>query len=857
MPFQVQTVNRFTKRCRKQHGGLLIHSMGSGKTRTAIALAMNLPYQKMKFVITPPALDTPWKDEALKNFNLPVSALDNVRFMDYNQLKRVDDENIFANAIILCDEAHWLLDILRYSDNEDIIKRGFKRADKVYLLTGTPLQNDWNDLSALVNLAAAKEVLPGNMPDFNDAYAKTPALYRHLLDVSNYIVFPALTAYAASNLYAAGKEDAAAIQTTGLKAAASMAYLVGYSALGVISRYRMRNLARSVVEGYDSSFPTPVNTEKLFEAVKQYVSYFDFNNLVGDELKPYPVQVYREEKIPLTPFQLEMATLWAYGFQEDKSTLREHGLKHTVTRAEMMVMFGQRKAGDYTGTTEKAQRDADEFRKDMRRLGNITWDHFYLSPVRLTMEDKPEADRKGMDIYNCGFGYVARPAVPDDVLPPQYVFPGARFACPKFVEALHIIEDVRTKSTFLPVVYSNFDELGFQSFSAFLNSVSINHIVIHARDSAEVRQRLVGRANEPYARLKPADSASEAPEDVRRRDDAMLRRTIEKWGEKFKLTPADVASLLRFKSAQATVPYCVLVHPIIKEGISFTLNPAMIILEAPDGYGNQEQIYARVLRTLKPIDREIAGINGMLNADGRVCKDIVQVITSDGQWKIEDGLLYKTNKMPVRSRISSAFGALQRLAPKIMPSSMTLPYARFGAVRPDSRFAMDLEQYSTKSPAAPWPKVFPGWISRFVERYREYIAHETSEDFEQSNQRVGDLVSSVSMDERTKQKSKRQQEAMFKLGAKLKDLSDDTVACARPEDTTDTVCDSVKCSTNYGNCHLQDDTAFSGAGGMGGAVIRRRRSRSKARKDATTRRKSKTRSKSKSPRAKPIRRRKH
>jgi len=46
------------------------------------------------------------------------------------------------------------------------------------------------------------------------------------------------------------------------------------------------------------------------------------------------------------------------------------------------------------------------------------------------------------------------------------------------------------------------------------------------------------------------------------------------------------------------VPMCVLLHPDIKEGLSFTMQPEMMVLEVPQGYGNQEQIYARIIRAL-------------------------------------------------------------------------------------------------------------------------------------------------------------------------------------------------------------------------------------------------------------------
>jgi hypothetical protein len=45
-------------------------------------------------------------------------------------------------------------------------------------------------------------------------------------------------------------------------------------------------------------------------------------------------------------------------------------------------------------------------------------------------------------------------------------------------------------------------------------------------------------------------------------------------------------------------PICILLHPSIVEGLSLTYSPAMICMEVIQGYGVQEQVYARILRSL-------------------------------------------------------------------------------------------------------------------------------------------------------------------------------------------------------------------------------------------------------------------
>jgi hypothetical protein len=60
------------------------------------------------------------------------------------------------------------------------------------------------------------------------------------------------------------------------------------------------------------------------------------------------------------------------------------------------------------------------------------------------------------------------------------------------------------------------------------------------------------------------------------------------------------------------VPFCVLLHPGIREGIGFELAPCMIALEVPTGVGNRDQIYARVLRSTNSWKRLAAFIDNTL-----------------------------------------------------------------------------------------------------------------------------------------------------------------------------------------------------------------------------------------------------
>jgi hypothetical protein len=58
------------------------------------------------------------------------------------------------------------------------------------------------------------------------------------------------------------------------------------------------------------------------------------------------------------------------------------------------------------------------------------------------------------------------------------------------------------------------------------------------------------------------------------------------------------------------VPVCVLLHPDIREGISFEFSPKIVCIEVPYGVGNRDQINARVLRSVSAHKRKICFIDG-------------------------------------------------------------------------------------------------------------------------------------------------------------------------------------------------------------------------------------------------------
>ncbi len=135
---------------------------------------------------------------------------------------------------------------------------------------------------------------------------------------------------------------------------------------------------------------------------------------------------------------------------------------------------------------------------------------------------------------------------------------------------------------YIPVVYSSFDGAGLRLFSAYLTALGERHLVLRgATDSAARHAAVMAAATARYA--------------------------------------------------VGTGPLAVLLHPSLSEGLSFTFNPELLVLEPVRGYGNMDQVYARVLR-------RFPGAPEGADAD-RPVKAITQLSAGWGSWRNLTGLV--------------------------------------------------------------------------------------------------------------------------------------------------------------------------------------------------------------------------
>lgn len=162
------------------------------------------------------------------------------------------------------------------------------------------------------------------------------------------------------------------------------------------------------------------------------------------------------------------------------------------------------------------------------------------------------------------------------------------FATNKFITALQTLCQERTKYHYLPIFYSNFDEYGFRAFSAFLTQRGYYHILIDPFDDPGVRKSLITLGNLPYRRYRKVQRSlmDYEPMDYEDEDpDVVARLNLDR--NRYRANENDIA------------PLCVLLHPLIVEGLSFNLSPSIVVNESVDGYGRAEQLYARILRAIR------------------------------------------------------------------------------------------------------------------------------------------------------------------------------------------------------------------------------------------------------------------
>lgn len=207
LPHQLAPIRYLVSRCKDQHGLLLNHIQGSGKTLIGLFLAKNYPDKKV-VLIAPRGIETQWLNQA-KIVGVKIHLILNYDELTPELLKK--NEKTINDSILIIDECHHIIEIIqsitegRKIDDDDgndgndepeekkhvrgekikektkkVKKEAknalievlniFKSSKKVLLLSGTPIRDEISDFRWLINIAAGKRIFPYNEKEFKDQY---------------------------------------------------------------------------------------------------------------------------------------------------------------------------------------------------------------------------------------------------------------------------------------------------------------------------------------------------------------------------------------------------------------------------------------------------------------------------------------------------------------------------------------------------------------------------------------------------------------------------------------------------------------------------------------------------------------
>lgn len=267
-------------------GVLVNHYMGTGKTFLALGYGEAHP-EKEIVILAPPYLRNSWR---LQMAEYKVKDPQRYQFLSYEEAAKNIHEGMFANKILIIDEAHNLIRYLNSTDEEETkafaeLYRQARMAPKILALSGTPIYQDISDLGLLLNLVSGEDLVTYGKEEFRIQYSeKIPfnSFWRGKMFESN-VLYLSLPVFFAFLSFALMATPLAIIPGAALGAA--VIPLVN-NAAAPLTHYPLRK------GRYDELVPH-------FE---KYLSYFRFEN---PNTIDFPTQKIIERSVPYSPAQMD------------------------------------------------------------------------------------------------------------------------------------------------------------------------------------------------------------------------------------------------------------------------------------------------------------------------------------------------------------------------------------------------------------------------------------------------------------------------------------------------------------------------------------------------------------------------
>ena len=633
-PYQKVVVDRINNACRDQFGLLLLHTMGSGKTIVALSIMQNYPELreisnlgtgKKGLIIAPAGIedgfeyDPTWDCEMHNNDNVrppkdlqqlfpyskdaySVRKTYDIMTIKYknNQYDSFDEtvegkykdsrgdavrnsrpESLadkLANKIVIVDEAHNLIPFIRANNGSkaDMIIEAFRGARRVILMTGTPIQRERSDITLLFNLIKKTDrFLPTANDVFDAKYYKFPPFYKNpipsVLDIGKNIL------KSINDFY------------KGYGGTLVTAYAIKPATLALRNTLESSGWIVPSEEGYN----VPIIEQNFFDTAVTLVLSNIYKNVENSSLNPITYMteyLNRFDYRQLTPEFLDLASDLCSFFDYETAKPNPQGTDDELI--EPRYFFPTKKITDIQVMLTKKQVQyimAFQFKDENNRPIPLeqVWQELNVQQQEPTAKLDSYVNF-GIIIGNISddYDYKNKPILQSmkDPLSRHFTVKNATpnlYSCPKFDYAYTLLKTIHKQAYFkkfpvankfsavknglikrnsegiiersatniyLPVVWSNFESEGFAAFGAYLTARGHKYLVYLPTDTIEQRRELNEAAYKQYNRLDNDN------------------------------------------------PICILLHPSITEGISFTFSPALIALETIKGYGVQEQVYGRVLR---------------------------------------------------------------------------------------------------------------------------------------------------------------------------------------------------------------------------------------------------------------------
>ena len=162
-PHQTQVV-KYMKESNNR-GIILYHGLGSGKTITSIAISKL--YSNNVLIIVPASMRTQWIPE-LERMEVDIKKYQVISYEKLLSMVELKTITSFEDMVVIVDEAHRI----RSSTGKisTTIVKQLQTAEKVILLTGTPMVNNPVDMSPLINAIQGSDILPTNEKLFKEKF---------------------------------------------------------------------------------------------------------------------------------------------------------------------------------------------------------------------------------------------------------------------------------------------------------------------------------------------------------------------------------------------------------------------------------------------------------------------------------------------------------------------------------------------------------------------------------------------------------------------------------------------------------------------------------------------------------------